>query len=249
MLTSTRHATILRRVKETGGASVQELAEIMDVSPSTIRRDLNMLSAEGLLRRVRGGGSIEPDGIPFQEVAAKSASSKERIAKAAADLVSAGDVVVLDIGTTTALIARALRGRDITVITASIAVLDELRDDNDIELIMLGGVLRRSYHSLVGSLTEDALGQLHATISFLGTSGIQVDGTVMDSTGIEVPIKRAILASSPRTILVADETKFPGTGILSVCQASDITTLVTSAKANPQTLESFNRAGSDVMLA
>ena len=130
----------------------------------------------------------------------------------AAELVTDGDVVVLDIGTTTALIARALRGKKITVITASIAVLDELRTDNGIELIMLGGVLRRSYHSLVGSLTESALSQLRATISFVGTSGIRPDGTVMDSTGIEVPVKRAILASSPAAVLVADETKFRAPG-------------------------------------
>lgn len=249
MLTSTRQATILRRVKETGEASVHDLAQIMHVSPSTIRRDLNTLSADGLLTRVRGGGSVESDEIPFQDVAAQSASSKDQIAARAAGLVSDGDVVVLDIGTTTALIARHLHGRAITVITSSIAVLDELRTDNDIELILLGGVLRRSYHSLVGSLTEGALSQLRATICFLGTSGIQADGTVMDSTGIEVPVKRAILASSPRTVLVADETKFPGTGILSVCTPSSINTLVTSVDADSATLEVFRQAGSDVILA
>ena len=249
MLTSTRQATILRRVKETGEASVRDLAQIMQVSPSTIRRDLNVLSADGLLRRVRGGGSLEPDEIPFQDVAAHSASSKDRIAALAADLVSDGDVVLLDIGTTTALIARGLHGKVITVITSSLAVLDELRADTDIELILLGGVLRRSYHSLVGSLTESALSQLRATICFLGTSGIQPDGRVMDSTGIEVPVKRAILTSSPRIVLVADETKFPGTGILSVCRPSAINTLITSADADPATLEAFRQAGSDVMFA
>ncbi|WP_022887084.1 DeoR/GlpR family DNA-binding transcription regulator [Glaciibacter superstes] len=249
MLTTTRQATILRRVKETGEASVTDLAEIMQVSPSTIRRDLNSLSADGLLRRVRGGGSVEPDEVPFQEVAERSASSKERIAAVAASLVADGDVVVLDIGTTTALIARALRGKAITVITSSIAVLDELRADTGIELIMLGGVLRRSYHSLVGSLTEGALSQLRATICFVGTSGIRPDGTVLDSTGIEVPVKRAILASAPHIVLVADETKFPGTGILSVCEPSAINTLITSDAADRATLEVFRQSGSDVVLA
>lgn len=249
MLTTTRRATILRRVKETGEASVRDLAEITNVSPSTIRRDLNTLSAEGLLRRVRGGGSVEADEMPFQLVATQSSPAKERIAARAAELVSDGDVVVLDIGTTTALIARHLRGKAVTVITSSIAVLDELRFDENIELILLGGVLRRSYHSLVGSLTEDALSQLRATISFLGTSGIQEDGTVMDSTGIEVPVKRAILASSPRTVLVADDSKFPGSGILSVCLPTRISTLVTSADARHPTLEVFRQAGSTVILA
>jgi DeoR/GlpR family transcriptional regulator of sugar metabolism len=249
MLTTTRQATILRRVQETGEASVHDLAKILQVSTSTIRRDLNALSAEGRLTRVRGGGSVEPDEIPFQDVVERSSGSKGRIAKRAAELVTNGDVVVLDIGTTTALIARALRGKKITVISASIAVLDELRTDDGIELIMLGGVLRRSYHSLVGSLTESALSQLRATISFVGTSGIRPDGTVMDSTGIEVPVKRAILACSPAAVLVADETKFPGTGILAVCSPSDISTLITSSEAPPATLQVFRQAGSEVIQA
>jgi Transcriptional regulators of sugar metabolism len=249
MLTTTRQATILRRVQETGEASVHDLAKILQVSTSTIRRDLNALSAEGRLTRVRGGGSVEPDEIPFQDVVERSSGSKGRIAMRAAELVTDGDVVVLDIGTTTALIARALRGKKITVITASIAVLDELRTDDGIELIMLGGVLRRSYHSLVGSLTESALSQLRATISFVGTSGIRPDGTVMDSTGIEVPVKRAILASCPAAVLVADETKFPGTGILAVCPPSDISTLITSSEAPPATLQVFRQAGSEVLQA
>lgn len=249
MLTTMRRATILRRVKELGEASVHDLARITNVSPSTVRRDLNSLSEEGLLRRVRGGGSVEPDEMPFQVVATQSSPAKERIAVRAAELVSDGDVVILDIGTTTALLARQLRGKTVTVITSSIAVLDELRNDGDIELILLGGVLRRSYQSLVGSLTEDALSQLRATTSFLGTSGIQSDGTVMDSTGIEVPVKRAILSASPRTVLLADETKFPGSGILSVCPPARIHTLVTSADAQHATLEEFRQAGSTVIVA
>lgn len=249
MLTTTRQATILRRVQEKGEASVHDLARIMQVSASTIRRDLNALGADGRLTRVRGGGSVEPDEIPFQDVVERSSGSMGCIAMRAAELVADGDVVVLDIGTTTALIARALRGKKITVITASIAVLDELRNDNGIELIMLGGVLRRSYHSLVGSLTESALSQLRATICFVGTSGIRPDGTVMDSTGIEVPVKRAIIASSPSAVLVADETKFPGTGILAVCSPSDITTLITSSVAPFATLQVFQQAGSEVIRA
>lgn len=247
MLTSTRKAAILRRIKETGAASVNDLAAYVDVSESTIRRDLNSMSADGLLRRVRGGGSVESDAIPFHDVVERSSSSKEKIARRAAELVSDGDVVALDIGTTTAFVARALRGKSITVITSSIAVLDELRDDSAVEVVLLGGVLRRSYHSLVGSLTDNALSQLRANISIIGTSGILSDGTVMDSTGIEVPVKRGLLAAGSHTVLVADETKFPGTGILSVCAASDINTLVTSEVSDPQTLAVFRSAGSEVL--
>lgn len=263
MLTDSRHSAILRRVQETGSASVSDLARLVDVSESTIRRDLNVLNGRGLLRRVRGGGAgTHPPANPRQvippedaqdgaarpaEAAAPEGSSEQRIAARAAELVRDGDVVVLDIGPTAAMIARALRGRAITVITASLAVLDELRDDPATELMLLGGVLRRSCHSLGGSLTEEALRGLRATICFLGTSGVQQDGSVMDATGTEAPVKRAILKAAPHIVLAADETKFPGTGILPVAAPASFTTLVTSIHSDPPTLDLFRRAGSDVI--
>ncbi|GAA4362777.1 DeoR/GlpR family DNA-binding transcription regulator [Paeniglutamicibacter cryotolerans] len=249
MLISTRQGSILRRIQETGDVSVLQLAADLGVSPSTIRRDLNLLSREGHMRRVHGGGALDSDKIPFHEVLARGSATKEKIAVRAAGLVNDGDVVLLDIGTTTAMLARALRGRQITVMTSSIAVLDELRTDSEVELIILGGVLRRSYHSLVGSLTLESLAQVRSTISFLGCSGIRPDTTVQDTTSIEVPVKQAILGTSARVVLLADETKFPGVGVRDVCTASRIATLVTCDGADPDTLAAFKQAGSEVILA
>ncbi|MCV9994040.1 DeoR/GlpR family DNA-binding transcription regulator [Paeniglutamicibacter sp. ZC-3] len=249
MLISARQGSILRRIQETGDVSVQQLADDLGVSLSTIRRDLNQLSSEGQFRRVHGGGSLDADKIPFREVLAAGPPSKENIALRAAELVRDGDVVLLDIGTTTALLARALRGRQITVMTSSIAVLDELRTDTEVELVILGGVLRRSYHSLVGSMTLESLANIRASIGFLGCSGVRPDTTVLDTTGIEVPVKHALLTTSSNIVLLADETKFPGVGLREVCTASRIGTLVTSKGADPQTLEAFRTSGSEVILA
>ncbi len=260
MLADTRHSQILARIREVGEASVQDLSDWLSVSPATIRRDLNALGESGRLQRVRGGGRSaprtanserieEPDELPFQEVAKASHISKTRVARRAAQLVADGDIVLLDIGTTTALIARELRGRPVTVVTASVAVLDELRDDPAVELVLLGGTLRRSYHSLVGPITEAGLQRLRASIAFVGTSGIAHDGTVLDTTIVEVPIKRAILQSAAHIVLVADETKFPGTGLLSVCGAEDFQTLVTSERSDPETLAALTDLGIEVIQA
>lgn len=246
MLTATRHAKILEALRRSGEVSVDGLADRFGVSCSTIRRDLNTLSADNLLRRVRGGGAAEPDAVPFGEIAHQAQTEKTRIAAAAAALVNDGDVVLIDIGTTTALLARCLRGKHITVLTASLAVVDELRDVEDIEVIVLGGVLRRTYHSLVGILTEQALSQLRAHVCFMGTSGIRRDGYVMDSTGIEVPVKKAMIASSERTIVLADGSKYPGAGLLTVCAPTEIDTLITNHDADPATLEIFRVAGAQV---
>lgn len=249
MLTATRQAEILRVLRTSGEASVDTLAARFDVSRSTIRRDLNALSAEGLLRRVRGGGSIEADAVPFREVAAQHPQEKERIAAAAAELVTDGSVVLVDIGTTAALLARRLRGKRLTVLTSSLPVVDLLREDEGIELVVLGGVVRRNYYSMVGALTEQALGQLRAHVCFLGTSGVTPAGLVLDSTGIEVPVKRAMIASAERTVLLADTSKFPGAGLLGVCGPEQIDTLVTNEDADAATLGRFRAAGTEVITA
>jgi DeoR/GlpR family transcriptional regulator of sugar metabolism len=248
VLSSTRQDEILKRLRSDGEVLVHTLATELSVSPSTIRRDLDVLSADGLLRRVRGGGSsVEPDAIAFREVSAQSSDEKEAIAVRAAQLVPDGSVIVIDIGTTTARLAHQLRGRRLTVITSSLAVVDELRDEDSIELIVLGGVLRNNYLSLVGMLTEQALGQLRANLCFLSASGIRAAGQVMDTTGIEVPVKRAMVAAAERTILLADRSKFPGTGLLSVCGPDQIATLVTNRGADQRTLDVFTAAMTEVI--
>lgn len=230
VLAQQRRDAIVEIVHELGGVSVAHLAARLDVSPSTIRRDLTELDRLGRLQRVRGGGaenSGEQD-QPFSRVARRAAGEKDRVGQTAASLVRDRDVVLLDIGTTCAAIARHLRGRDVTVVTASLAVVDELREDKDVELIVLGGLLRRTYLSLVGSLTERALADLRADLAFVGTSGIRPDGTVLDSTGTEVPIKQAIMRACEHTVLTAASDKFPGSGLLPVAQVNDFSTLITT---------------------
>lgn len=249
MLTATRQAKILDSLRLNGEVSVDDLAGLLGVSPSTIRRDLNTLSAEGLLTRVRGGGSIEMDRVPFSDVAQQQRHEKTLVAERAAELVNDGDVILVDIGTTTALFARFLRGRRITVITSSLAVIDQLRDDDDVELIVLGGAVRKNYNSMVGALTEQALAQIRATTCFLGTSGIRADGTIADTTGMEVPVKRAMIESSSRVVVLADSSKFPGVGLLNVCGPDKIWGLVTNADADPATLAVLRNEKVQVMTA
>jgi DeoR/GlpR family transcriptional regulator of sugar metabolism len=249
MLTATRQAKILDSLHTDGEVTVEDLAGQFGVSLSTIRRDLNALSAEGLLRRVRGGGNIEPDKVPFSDVKNQQRAEKMRIAARAAQLVNDDDVVLIDIGTTTALLARELRGRRITVITSSLAVIDELREDDAVELIVLGGAVRKNYNSMVGVLTEQALAQIRATTCFLGTSGVRPDGTIADTTGMEVPVKLAMIASSQRTIVLADASKFPGVGLLSVCGPDKITGVVTNEDADAGTLAVLRAQKVEVMTA
>lgn len=248
MLRDQRHELILRILRTDGPVTVESLAERLATSGATIRRDLAQLDEDGLLRRVHGGAvPIEDRDDPFVDVAAVRAAEKEAIAVRCADLIKDGQTVLIDIGTTAHRVARRLRGRSLTVVTSSLAVVDELQDEPDIQLMVLGGMLWRDYRSLVGFMTEDNIRQIHADVLILGTSGVRPGGQVMDTTVIAVPVKRAMISVSDQVILVADVGKFPGVGMARVCGPEDLDTVVTNAPADTATATALREAGAEVV--
>ncbi|MFJ2830454.1 DeoR/GlpR family DNA-binding transcription regulator [Streptomyces sp. NPDC087263] len=248
MLAERRHQLILRALRSGGPASVTDLSEQLDVSPATVRRDLVRLAEEGLLTRVHGGAVVEEGDQPFAEVAEVRVDEKDAIAVKAASMVQDGQSVLLDIGTTTFRLARQLHGRRITVITSNLVVFEELVDDEGIELVLLGGMVRRAYRSLVGFLTEDNLRQLHADWVFLGAGGVRPGGQVMDTTVVEVPVKRAMIKAGERVVLLADRAKFPGTGMAKVCGPEELDVVVTNAPVDTATRSSLEEAGVQVVV-
>ncbi|GAA4638249.1 DeoR/GlpR family DNA-binding transcription regulator [Actinoallomurus vinaceus] len=248
MLRDQRHELILRILRTDGAATVEDLAARLDTSQATIRRDLVQLDEDGLLRRVYGGAVPTDDrDDPFLDVAAVHAAEKDAIARRCAELIKDDETVLIDIGTTAHRVARQLRGRSLTVVTSSLAVAEELEDEPDIQLMLLGGVLRREYRSLVGFMTEDNIRQIHADRLILGASGVRPTGHVMDTTVIEVPVKRAMLAVSDQVILVADVGKFPGKGMAKVCGPADLDIVVTNAPADPATATVLREADVEVI--
>jgi DeoR/GlpR family transcriptional regulator of sugar metabolism len=237
MLLAQRHQRILAALGG-GGQSVAQLAGALGVSESTIRRDLDMLAKGGRLERLYGGAMLthgsranitDSGGMEDPYVCETRADFelRQRVAIEAAKLVADGDVLVLDIGSTTPLLARELRGRPVTVITSNLAVLDELRDDEAVELVLLGGVLRRNQQSLVGPLAEQVVPHLSADVMFLSCTGVR-GGRVLDNMAVEAPIKHALIGASQRIVLLASELKFPGSGALRLCSLDDVDVLITT---------------------
>lgn len=250
MLQPQRHREILRVLSQEGSISVGVVAERFGASPATIRRDLNRLERNGMLFRVHGGAVLAPQSeASFDHVTAEDHAGKESVAQTAANLVYDKEVVLLDIGTTTHRLAAHLRGRSVTVITSSLAVYEELRADTTVRLMLLGGMLRRHYRSMVGFLTEDALRQVHADRLFLATSGVRPDGSVMDDTAVEVPLKRAMLRATDQVVLIADKGKFPGHGMARVCGPDKVQVLVTNDGACPDSLVAMRESGVEVIQA
>jgi DeoR/GlpR family transcriptional regulator of sugar metabolism len=248
MLAAERRQHILRAVRA-GTAQVSELAERFAVSEMTVRRDLAELERHGKLERVHGGAVSVGSEPPFAQIAVERLDVKDRIGRAAAALVQDGQTVMIDIGTTTLQVAHHLRGRRLTIITSNLAVLDELASDPEIELILPGGIVRRNYRSLVGVLAEDTLRQLRADIAFLGASAVAGDLAVMDSTMVEVPIKRAMLAAADRTVLCVDGAKFAMGGVVRICAGAAVDTIVTDTSAPADSRAALEESGVEVLVA
>lgn len=248
MLRETRHERLLRILREEGVLPVTEIARRLEISEATARRDVADLSGAGRLRRVYGGAVARDTAErPFAEEEVDDLAAKNSIAGHASGTIEDGDVVLLDIGTTTLQLARRLHHRKITVVTSNLAVYEELRGDPEVTLILLGGQVRRNYRSLVGFLTESSLHQLRVDRLFLGTSGVLPDGRVLDTTDIEVPVKRAMLRSARQVVLLATGRKFPGTGSARVCDAADIDMLITGRTSDRTTLAAFREAEVEVV--
>jgi len=249
MLADQRRELILHAVRNGRAAEVVELARQFEVSEMTVRRDLARLAREGKITRVHGGAVSDREEPPFAQIAVERLGAKRRIGRAAAGLVTNGQTVIVDVGTTTLQLARHLRGRELTVVTSNLAVIEELLPDPGIELVVLGGVVLSNYSSIFGMLAEDALRQLSADLAFLGASGIREDLSVMDTTMVEVPIKRGMLAASRRSVLLADAAKFRMHGSVRICGADEVDVVVTDAAPDGPGLAALERAGVEVVHA
>ncbi|MFI7413964.1 DeoR/GlpR family DNA-binding transcription regulator [Streptomyces sp. NPDC049627] len=243
MLAERRHQLILQALRSAGTASVTDLAEQLDASAATVRRDLLKLEADGLLTRVHGGAVIGEDQPSFDEAAAVRVDEKDAIAAQAASMIEDGQSVILDSGTTVHRLAPRLRGRRLTVITNNLAVYDELHADENIDLMLLGGMVIRESRMLDGFMAEDNLRQVHADWLFMGACGVRPGGQVMDTTVAEVPARRAMIAAGDKVVLLADRSKFPGTGMVKICGPEDLDALITNASEDDATCTALRESG------
>ena len=230
-------------------ASIHDLIEHFGVSEATLRRDLAALSETGDLLRVYGGAApARKVESTWREKATSYAASKLRIAQfAAAELVSPGDIVFIDSGTTPAAVARQLADRDdITVVVAGLAALLELADGN-VNVLVLGGRLRRTSASFLGQAADHLLDLISPDVAFLGTDYL-TPGPGANYPDLEQAIfKSRVIARSARSWLVVDESKFEGSAPfrhwVRVEPPTGIVTIATSSPAGHRALEGFRRAG------
>jgi DeoR/GlpR family transcriptional regulator of sugar metabolism len=259
VLAAERRHLVLRAVGAHRTVTVAGLAHRLNVSPMTIRRDLEVLASAGKLTRVHGGAVPAPvsaNNVPaaapgsFQANQVHRLAEKDRIGAAAAALVRDGETILLDVGTTTLQLARHVRDRLLTVITSNLAAYEELLAADNIELILLGGVVDRHYRSSAGFLAEEALRQVRADRVFLSASAIRgSDLSVLDDTAVDLRLKRGMIAAASQVVLLVDAEKFSRSRPARVCGPDELDILVTDASAPEDILAAFESAGVQVIRA
>jgi DeoR/GlpR family transcriptional regulator of sugar metabolism len=182
--------------------------------------------------------------------AAVASEAKDAIGSAAGELVSEGDTVVLDVGTTTLELARALRGRrGLTVVTPSLPIAVELGNEPGIRLIVTGGTVRPGELSLTGGFAEDVLRQLNCDLAFIGVAGISARVGISDYNPEDVRVKRAILSSARRAVVLADGSKLGKVGFTTIAGLDDLDVLVTDAPTSHPELAALAQGGLEVVHA
>jgi DeoR family transcriptional regulator of aga operon len=255
-----RRERIQRLVDERGFVRVSELRDTFGVSGVTARADLDHLESAGSLTRIHGGAvpaTPAATGRPerefsFEESLASSVIPKQQIGQLAASLVNSGQSVILDVGTTTLAVARALLARtdlsDVVVITNGLSIALALEPAIPrFTVIVTGGSLRPLQHSLVDPLAATVLSQVHADLAFIGCNGVDVDGGVTNVNLPEAGVKTRMLAAAARAIVVADGAKLGHVHLGRIGPLAAFDTLVTDASADPGALAPLREAGLTVL--
>jgi DeoR/GlpR family transcriptional regulator of sugar metabolism len=228
MLAETRRRQLLDLVNRRGFATLDELVKALGVSESTVRRDLEALDGAGQVKRTHGGAVCPGDvrGMPaFDERQTAQAAEKRAIGQLAAALVADDETVVLDGGTTTLEVARALAGRPVQVVTNSLPIANLLASSKGTDLVLLGGYVYPRTGVAMGPLAIEALGHIRAGKVFMGAGGIVADG-VYNSNSLLVETERQMMRCAQEVILVADATKFGRPALSRLCGLDAIDAVV-----------------------
>lgn len=241
-----RRQEIVDILMVSGAATLDDLALHFGVSKMTIHRDLDDLEQAGLLRKVRGGASIESSSqfeSDFRYRERKAADEKRRIARAAAEMVEPGQTVMLDDGSTAGAIARCLPDkRLLTVITNNLAVISRLAGTIGIDVIALGGTYSKKFHGFFGVVTEEALRSLRVDIAFLSTSAI--DGAKAFHQDQEVvQSKRLMMRAAGKRYLVVDHGKFGRTALHFLSDLNAFDAVVTGQPLDRDRRKPLDEAG------
>lgn len=243
MQPSERRQWVLEKIELEGKVEIDSLSNELNVSPMTIRRDLDQLEEEGSVIRVHGGAVAARSLIaetPFLTKEGRYTEEKRQIAKKALSLVREGQIILLDSGTTTLEIARLLKVKqDLTVITNDIKIAAELVDSK-LKVIVTGGELQNDVGALFGPQTHHFLKNIHADLFFLGAHAIDLQAGIMSPTFEKSLVKQLMMEAAESTWLVADSSKIGERALSKVCDLQSLTGFITNEHISDEIKEQLS---------
>lgn len=233
MTIAERHKYILDELNRNGFVSVAELSKELDVTVVTVRKDLKILEEKGLLFRSHGSATSVSPYVNDRSVNEKKlvkVEEKTKIALEAVKLIEEEDAIIIGSGTTVVSFAQAIpKGKKLTVLTAAMNVTLALIDTKEIEIVQLGGVVRKSSSSVVGHYAEEMLQQFACSKLFLSADGISLDYGLTTSHMMEAHLNAQMMRGVQKTIVLADSSKFGKKGFGKICNLEDIDMIITDA--------------------
>ena len=243
MLPDQRRNQILQATEQEGFATIQQLAEQVGVSESTVRRDLEYLEKICQIRRTRGGAAYVGESLtPLDERSKRAFPQKQSVGRAAAELVQPGEAVLLDGGSTTLEVARHLAGKSLQVVTNSLPIVNLLASQPQIELIFLGGYVYPKTGVALGPLTIAALEAIHVRRLFVSVGGITERG-LFNSNALLVETERLMLAAAEEVVVVTDSSKLGHSALAHLCPLERVQRVVVDAGITPHWRQVLADAG------
>lgn len=242
---------IMKILEKENRVLITELTKIFNTTAVTIRKDLDLLEKEGALKRTHGGAIIYRPlfrGLTLNEKEKLHAEEKTRIAKEAVKLISEGDVIILDSGSTTTQLAKVMKDlTGIKVITNAVNIALELAT-SDLEIILTGGELQKNSSTLIGPLAEEVLRKISADKIFHGVDGIDYEIGLTTPNINEANTSRTMLERAGENILLADSSKFGRRSLGVICQIKDIDKIITTKELDKTEIHKLNDLGVEVVI-
>jgi len=232
-------------------ASLEEIAQQVHASVSTVRRDLTLLEATGSVRRTHGGARIltpRTDEFAFSARDTHQLAEKEAIGRVCAELISANQTVIIDAGTTVYHVARYLEGKSPQIITNSLPVANLFASASRMEVVVSGGVIYPRLGVLVGPLAVESFSKIHADIAVMSSGGLTLEG-ITNSHGLLIDIQRAMIKAAQKVIFCFDHTKFGRRSVLPLCDLDSIDVIVTDSGAPAELVEGLRARAIEVLVA
>jgi len=235
-----------------GFISLAELSQSLGVSESTVRRDLEILEEQGLIRRTHGGAVYIKDSVghrlAFADRTTTSAGEKQAIARCVAELIPPGQTIIINGGTTCYDVAKALMGRRLNVITNSVPIAALLSADLETEVTFIGGYIYPRTGVSLGAMAQRQLEGLHATQLVMSCAGLAADG-VFNSNQMMVDMERRMMQIAEKVILAADHTKLGQRAVAKQAELDELDVIVTDDGADPARREWLESLGKKVLFA